>query len=337
MRTLAALGLTVGLTVGLSLGLAAAATPADAADFKMGTLAPKGSSWAKILEKGSKEIETKTAGRVKLKYYMGGQLGDEKDMVRQMKLGSVDGGAVTAVGLSLIKGDVRVLEMPLLFKNDKELDHVRGQLAPEFEKQFLDAGYVLLAWGDIGWTNLMTGIEVKSKADLKNVKMWAWTDDIIVRTLFKRIGVNGVPLGVPDVLPALQTGTINGCYGSPLVAIALQWYTKVKFASSTPLNYSIGALIMSKAGWAKISPEDQAAMRVIFTALGQDLQKTIRKDNERAKKAMEKAGVKFVPIPADLMADITKEAAGTVTELTGKLFQKELLDKVQKSLAQVRK
>lgn len=327
--------LTLGAVLALATSLAVPS--AHAVELKMGTLAPKGSSWSKLLEKGAKEVGTKTEGRVTLKYFMGGQLGDEKDMVRQMKLGSVDGGAVTAVGLSLIKGDVRVLEMPLLFKNDKELDHVRNKLAPEFEKQFLDAGYVLLAWGDIGWTNLMTGIEVKSKADLKNVKMWAWTDDIIVRTLFKRIGVNGVPLGVPDVLPALQTGTINGCYGSPLVAIALQWYTKVKFASATPLNYSIGALIIRKEVWAKISPEDQTAMRAVFTALGSDLQKTIRKDNDRAKKAMEKAGVKFVPIPPDLMADITKEAAGTITELTGKLFQKELLAKVQAAIAEVRK
>lgn len=324
-------------TLALATLLTLAAGTAPAAELKMGTLAPKGSAWAKILEKGAKEIDAKTAGRVKLKYFFGGQLGDEKDMVRQMKLGSVDGGAVTAVGLSLIKGDVRVLEMPLLFKSDKELDHVRNALAPEFEKQFLDAGYVLLAWGDIGWTHLMTGVEVKSKADLKSVKMWAWTDDIIVRTLFKRIGVNGVPLGVPDVLPALQTGTINGCYGSPLVGIALQWYTKVKFASATPLNYSIGALIVRKETWAKISPEDQKAMQEVFKTMGNDLQKTVRKDNERAKKAMEKAGVKFVPIPADLMADIEKEAKGSVAELTGKLFKQELLDKVQKSIAEVRK
>jgi TRAP-type transport system periplasmic protein len=306
-------------------------------ELKMATLAPKGSAWAKVMEKGAKDAETKTAGRVKFKYYFGGQLGDERDMVRQMKLGSLDGAAVTAVGLGLIKGDVRVLELPFLFKNDKELDYVRGKMQPDFEKQFDDAGYILLAWGDVGWIHLFTNAPVNGRADLAKAKMWAWTDDPIVRALFKRLGVNGVPLGVPDVLPSLQTGLINGCYGSPLVAVALQWYTKVKFATQLPIAYAIGALVVRKEVWNKLKPEDQKALREAAVTMGADLQKVIRKDNERAKKAMEKNGIKFVAAPAAMVADFEKEGQAVWGEMVGKLYKQELLDKLKKNLGEVRK
>src|SRR5262245_57186285 len=206
------------------LGLAAAAllapAEAEAREVKIATLAPDGSAWAKIMAEGGKKIGEKTSGRVQVKYFFSGSQGDERDVVRKMKLGQIDGSALTAVGLGLIKGDVRVLELPFLIKNNQELDYVRDKMAPDFEKQFADAGYVLIAWGDVGWTHYYSNREIKNKEDLKAVKMWAWTDDPIVRAFFKRMDINGVPLGVPDVLPALQTDTINACYGSPLAAVA---------------------------------------------------------------------------------------------------------------------
>src|SRR5262249_4141864 len=84
----------------------AAAPAARATAIKVATLAPKGSAWAKILEEGAKSIAEKTADRVQIKYFFSGSQGDERDVVRKMKLGQLDGSALTAVGLGLIKGDV---------------------------------------------------------------------------------------------------------------------------------------------------------------------------------------------------------------------------------------
>jgi TRAP-type C4-dicarboxylate transport system substrate-binding protein len=320
------------------LAFAPVASAQKVSEFKIASLAPKGSSWAKALEKGARIIEEGTSGRVKVKFFFSGSQGDERDVVRKMKLGQIDGSAITATGMGLIKGDVRVLELPFLFKNDKELDYVRDKMAPDFEKQFADAGYVLLAWGDVGWTHLYSNIEVKSKAELAQTKMWAWTDDPIVRTFFKRLGVNGVPLGVPDVLPSLQTGLINACYGSPLAAVALQWYTKVKFATSTPINYSIGALVLRKEAFNQLSPEDQQVVMTAGREMGAELKKAIRRDNERAKKAMEGSGIKFVATPDAFIAELDKEGKGVWDELSGgKLYASDLLEKVKKHLADVRK
>ncbi len=313
--------------VGVVPAKAQAAAPVE---LKMATLAPKGSAWAKILEKGGKDIEAQTQGRVKVKYFFSGQQGDERDVVRKMTSGNLDGAALTAVGLGLIKGDVRVLELPFMFTNDKQVDYVRDALKSEFEAQFDSAGYILLAWGDVGWTHIFTNIEVNTRADLAKTKMWAWKDDPIVRALFKGLGVNGVPLGVPDVYPQLQTGGIDACYGSPLAAVALQWYTKVKFATNTPISYSIGAMLVRKDVFSRLDPADQKIIRVSSTAMGVELLKMVRKDNERAKKAMQKSGVKFIDTPAALVADLQVEGQKVWKTLVGSLYKQDMLDKVLK-------
>lgn len=326
----------MGLVTTLVLGLCV--TPAFAqVEAKIATLAPKGSAWAKIMEKGAREIDTRTSGRVKLKYFFGGQQGDERDVVRKMKLGQLDGSALTAVGLGLIQPEVRVLELPFLFRTDRQLDYVRDKMAPDFESKFDGAGYVLLAWGDVGWVHLYSNIKVENRDDLGKTKMWAWTDDPIVRELFKLLGVNGVPLGVPDVLPSLQTGTINACYGSPLAAVALQWYTKVRFATTMPISYSIGALVMKKDVFSKLSTEDQKAVRDAGRMMGDELMKTVRKDNERAKKAMEKSGVTFVTSPAAMVSELEKNGQKVWGNLTGKLYPGDLLKTLQAHLAQAPK
>ncbi len=300
--------------------------------IRMATLAPRGSAWAKIMEKSAKELEKKTNGRVKIKYYFSGQQGDERDVVRKMKLGQLDGAAVTAVGLGLIKSDVRVLELPFLFSNDKQVDYVREKMAPEFK----EAGYVLPAWGDVGWVHLFANLPVKSKADLQKTKMWAWTDDPIVRATFRRLGVNGIPLGVPDVLPSLQTGLINACYGSPLGAGALQWYTKVKYATNDAMSYAIGALVIRKEVFDKLDPADQKLMLEQGRAVGKDLMKIVRRDNERAKKAMQKSGIDFISVPADMRKEWESEGKKVWDELAGQLYSKSLLEQVKKYAAEAK-
>ena len=327
------------LAVAILAAASLAPTVAMAAtvEIKLATLAPKGSAWAKIMAKGAADVEAKTAGRVKMTYFFSGQQGDERDVVRKMKLGQLDGAALTAVGLGIIKPDVRVLELPFLYTSDKQLDYVRDKMSADFEKQFDDAGYVLLAWGDVGWVHLYTNQAFQSRAELSKAKMWAWTDDPIVRALFKRLGVNGVPLGVPDVLPSLQTGLIDACYGSPLVAVAFQWYTKFKFASQIPLSYSVGALVVRKTVFESLSAEDRKALQDGGAAMGQELMKIVRKDNERAKKAMEKSGIRFVDAPAAMLADFETQGKGVWGELAGKVYSKALLDQVLKTIAEVRK
>ncbi|HEX5064099.1 MAG TPA: TRAP transporter substrate-binding protein DctP [Kofleriaceae bacterium] len=315
--------------------LAAVASPAslafgDNTELRIATLAPSGSPWMEVLGKGQAEINTKTAGRLTVKYYEGGQQGDERDFVRKMGLGQLDGAAITSVGLAMVDESIRVLELPRMFASVEELDAVADKMWPYFQKKFEKKGYKLADRGEVGWIYVMSKSKVDSVATLKSQKMWLWGDDQIFSALYKKLGLNGVPLGVPEVDAGLTSGKINGCYGSPVAAVALQWYSKVKYMTSMPMSFAIGATVIKMDSLKKASAEDQKAFDTIGKATQKKLRKVIRKANADAQLTMTKKGVTVVETPAAMVAEFDKAAQEVWKDLAGKVYSKEELDMVIK-------
>ena len=308
--------------------VSAHAVRADNTELRIATLAPSGSPWMEVLDKAQGEIKEKTSGRVTLKYFEGGQQGDERDFVRKIKLGQLDGAALTAVGLAMIDESIRVLELPMLFESAEELDYVADKMWPYFEKKFEKKGFKLNDRGEVGWVYFMSKNKVASMDDLKGQKLWLWGDDQLVGAVFKKLKLNGVPLGVPEVDAGLTSGKIDACYSSPVAAVALQWYTKVKYMTSMPMSFAIGATVVSLDALKKISPEDQKIVADIGKTNAKKLRKVIRKANEDAKGTMARKGVTIVPTPAGMVDDFTKQSGEVHQELVGKIYEKAELKMV---------
>ncbi len=301
---------------------------ADGTELRIASLAPTGSPWMDVLDKAANEINQKTAGRVSLKYFEGGQQGDERDFVRKIKLGQLDGAAVTSVGLSMIDESIRVLELPMMFQSPEELDYVADKLWPYFQKKFEKRGFRLNDRGDVGWIYFMSKNKIENLSDLQGQKLWLWGDDQLVGAIYKKLGLNGIPLGVPEVDGNLTSGKINACYGSPLAAVALQWYSKIKFMTTMPMSYSIGATVVSVDTYKKLSPEDAKVVDEIGRAYAKKLRKVIRKSNEDAKGTMIRRGVTIVPTPVATVDEFTKKSTEIWNELVGKMYSKEELKMV---------
>jgi TRAP-type transport system periplasmic protein len=322
-------GRLISLSAVASLAFAAPVF-AENVELRLATLAPSGSPWMEVLEKAQAEIKTKTAGRVAVKYYPGGQQGDERDFVRKIGLGQLDGAAVTSVGLSMIDESIRVLELPTMFKTVEELDYVADKMWPTFQARFEKKGYKLADRGEVGWLYFFTKNKVDSLATLKGHKLWLWGDDLIVNALYKKLGVNGVPLGVPEVDAGLTSGKINGCYSSPVAAVALQWYSKVKYMTSMPMSFAVGATIISTKSMAKLSADDRKSYESISKAHQKKLRKVIRKANEDAQKTMGRKGLTTVATPPAMVTDFEKNAQEVWKELVGKVYSQKDLDDVIK-------
>lgn len=297
--------------------------------IKIATLAPDGSSWMKLIREWAANIEKRAPG-VKLTFFAGGVAGDERDAVRKMKLGQLQGAALTATGLGLLQPQVRVFESPFMWNNVGEMDRVRAMLDDDIRKLFLEKGYVLLNWGDVGPVHLFTNVEIKSKDDLPKLKMWQWGDDPVVKGLFAAMGLKGVNLGVPDVLPSLQTGLIDACYGSPLSTLALQWNTKIKFMTKMAVSYAIGAQVMTKASWDALGPEVQKVILEESKKLDEKMRATVRdQDNARSLTKMVQLGLKVVDTPEPLVKDFMEKGRKLTVDLDGQLYTKEFRLKVE--------
>ena len=314
----------------LSLSPSVAKAQGANVEIRLATLAPSGSPWMAVLDKAASEIKQKTNGRVTMKYFEGGQQGDERDFVRKIKLGQLDGAAVTSIGLSMIDESIRVLEIPMLFASAEEVDYVADKMWPIFQKRFEKKGFKLNDRGEVGWIYFLSKTKVESLADLKGQKVWQWGDDAVVGAMFKKLGLNGVPLGVPEVDSSLTSGRISACYGSPVAAVALQWYTKVKYMTSMPMSFAIGATVVSNEAMKKLDPADLKAVEDISKAASKKLRKVIRKANDEAKATMVKKGVTIVNTPPAMVDEFTKNAAEVQKSLIGKVYEQSDLDLVIK-------
>lgn len=295
--------------------------------LRIATLAPDGSTWHAAFKQVAREVKKRTDGAVAIKIYAGGTMGDEPAMVRKMRTGQLDGAAVTNVGLGEINQQVLMLQLPLLFRNYKELDRVRDAMSGKFEALLNAEGFRMDGnWGDVGFAHLFSNTPIKVPSDVKKTKMWVWSSDAISKEIMKVSGVNAVELEVPDVLASLQTGLIDAFANSPYGAIALQWYTKAKYVTDLRLAMTIGGSVIRTESWEKLSTEQQEILHDVSKSKHTSLLKRIRKDNDKAMKVLVDKGIEVVK-PEDFGA--WKNVADSVRKnLTGSVFDKALVDEM---------
>jgi hypothetical protein len=116
---------------------------------------------------------------------------------------------------------------------------------PYFQKKFEKKGFRLAERGELGWIHFFSKNKVTSLAELRKQKLCMSTDDQLNSTIVNKLNIQGVPLAIPEIDAALTSGKINACFNSPLGVIALQWHTKVKYMSSMPMVYALGATVFS--------------------------------------------------------------------------------------------
>jgi len=320
------------------LALIILAVPADAARIKFATLAPDGTDAMKVMRTIDKELQEKTGGKVKFKFYAGGRQGDEKDMVRKIRVGQLHAGGFTGVGLGEIAPEIRVLDAPWLFKSSSEVDHIYNKFAADFESAFDKKGYILLGWTEVGFVHVFSNHQVKKAEDMKKLKIWVWEGDPIAEAAFGAIGVHPIPLSITDVNSSLQTGLINAVYSAPLYAIALQWHEKTKHVYSVPLANASGAVLISKKRFKKLKADEQKFLKEISAKHLRTLNEKTRLENEKAIVTLKKEGLKWnTPPSAKALMVFTEAGKKARKKLVGRLYSKELLERIEKALAAFRK
>jgi TRAP-type C4-dicarboxylate transport system substrate-binding protein len=296
--------------------------------LRIGTLAPKGSSWMRVFDAWNNTLAQKTNNRLKLHFYSGGAAGDERDAVRKAKAGQLDGALVTTMGLGQIVRSVLVLQAPGVCNTYKQIDAVRAQMAGDLENQFLGADFKLLGWGDAGQGRVFSNAQIVKPEDMRHTRMWSWKDDPTWQAILDAAQVNGVALGLPEVYPALRTDRIDAFPSTAIAAVAFQWYTKAAFVTKEPRNIVIGATVIRKDKFTAL-PDD---LKAILTQTGKDahsaLQASIRRDDDKALKAILGKGVQSVTTSAGSAQwnDVMKKARES---LVGKLYSGDLLRKVE--------
>jgi TRAP-type C4-dicarboxylate transport system substrate-binding protein len=282
----------------IALLLAGAVAQAGAATIKIATVAPDGTAWMREMRAAGEAIKSRTAGRVEVKYYPGGVMGDAPTVLRKIKIGQLQGGAFTGSEASIIAKDAQIYSLPFTYRSEEEIDRIRVKLDPLLKQQFAKAGFELLGLSGGGFAYLMSTRDIKTRDDLKAAKVWVPQGDTIAELAFKAAGVAPIPLPLSDVYTSLQTGLVDTAANTTSGAIAFQWHTKLKHMIDLPLTYVVGEVVVDKKAYDALSPEDRNAVSAEFGAGFARLEKLNRSDNAAAREALKQQGISITTTDA---------------------------------------
>jgi len=281
-------------------------------------------------------VRKESGGRVGFKIYPRQTQGDEQSVLRKIRVGQLQAGGFTGVGLGDVAPKVRILDTPFLVRNYAEVDYLYRTFDAEFRQAFEEGGFELLGWAEVGFVYVFTSIPVEKPADLDRIKMWVWEGDPVAETAFRTLNMKPIPLSILDVMTSLQTGLIDAFYTSPLAAVATQWFTRAKYMVGVRLADASGAVLISKRYFDKIPPELQEILIRNGKKYMEKLTMLSRQDNEKAIETLKKQGIQVTKVPEKDVQQYVEAGDKARKVLVGTIYTQEFLDRVTQSLREFR-
>lgn len=324
----------------LLLLLLSMAAPARAAQpkyqIKLATMAPENSSLMHIFTAMNAELLKETHGQLEFRMYAGFVLGDEADVLRKLRIGLVQAAAFTDTALTDLNPQLRVLQVPFLFNNYREVDYVLGHMQGALKKRFAKKGFVVLGWPELGFIYLMSKQPIAGLADLKGKKVWAQANAPMAQALISKAAVSTVAITAPDVLMALQTNLLDVVYNSPYYAVVTQWYTQLKYFTDLPLSYIGGALLINKRTFDRLPPNLQQTLTRVCAKYTRELVEKTRQDNAEAIRVILQRGMqKVTPTPSQVKT-LRKLSHEAMSGLSPRILSQQDLKQVEAELAAYR-
>ncbi|HEY2748366.1 MAG TPA: TRAP transporter substrate-binding protein DctP [Polyangia bacterium] len=317
------------LAIGFAVLLACvpAAAHADVI-IKLGTLAPNGSTWHTLLKEMGQKWEQASGGKVKLRIYPGGVLGNESDMVKKMRIGQLQAAALTTLGLHDIAPDAQAVDVPGLVDSWPTLDYVMDRMGPKLERILEGKGYAVLGWSEVGFVRFFSTKRYASLADMQRAKMFCWEGDPAAAEAWRVAGFHPVVMSSTDIVPGLQTGLIDTVALAPLYAYSSRMFEKAKYMLDLPWAVLTGATVVRKDEWDKVPADIKPKLIEISREYAKKIAVEVRRMDNEALENMVKQGLVSVK-PTD-PADFLQAAQKSYGVIRGKVVPAETFDEVRK-------
>jgi TRAP-type C4-dicarboxylate transport system substrate-binding protein len=306
--------------------------------LKLGTLAPADSDWIKAINDVFDEVLRKSTEKPKVIFYSGGVMGDEDEMIRKIRIGQLHGGGFTTLGIKKIAPELSVLDLPMLFRNEKEVDFIFDKFLPDFENFFEKRGFKLLLLTEQGFSYFFTTRKDVSKLkDLGKTRMWGWKDERVILSVVKVLGSNPIFVLVPDVLSALETGMLETVDLSPMACISLQWCNLMKVMINYPYRFEAGALVIYKKSWDALPSDFKVSLETALKQKRQWITEKIREGNKRSIERLKMMNIKFVDVSYDEINWFHDEVRKKIWYAENTEYSHEFLRRIEEELENFRK
>jgi TRAP-type C4-dicarboxylate transport system substrate-binding protein len=330
LLVLAALGL-------LALGAARPAAADETFELKIATVAPDKTPWADLLKDYKKAVEKASGGKIKVRIFLGGTMGDENETVRMAARGQISGvGASTGAVASLVE-ELSAIEIPFLFNNANEADFVLDKyLLSPMEKLFRDKGLVLVMWSENGFRHFGGNFEIAKPGDLRSKKMRSQESYVHIE-MWKALGAAAQAIPTTEVTTALKTGSVEGFDQALLYMVAGTWHSSITHLTLSAHIYQPAVIAFNKDWFDKLPPE----LQKICIDEGRKIVRTgrlaIRKMNPSLLDIVKSAKVKIRTLSAAERAAFVKATAGVSGKVKAKSAStRTIVELIERGLADYR-
>jgi TRAP-type transport system periplasmic protein len=317
----------------LACGLLAAGS-VSALTIKMGSLAPVGSPWELAARRIAAEWDRLSGGTVTVKIYAGGVAGDEPDMIRKMRIGTLNASLMTVTGLQDIFNGLKTLSYPLLIRSDAELAFVLGRMEPFFDTALSQRGFKPIFWSPSGWVYFFSRSPVVNPSDLRRQKLWVWSGDPDEVQAYQSAGFQTVTVAATDLMTSLQGGMVDALVTSPLVAASSQWFGIAGNMCAMKLAPLWGAGVVSTKAWAQIPLDLQPRLLEAAQRIADEMVPDVVKADGQAIDVMLKYGLKINQVPEPAAAAWADLLQKTFAGLVGRSYDKESFEMVTRYLGE---
>jgi TRAP-type C4-dicarboxylate transport system substrate-binding protein len=296
--------------------------------LKLATIVPDGSVWDKSLKEMGNEWKQATDGRVSLTVFGGGSQGDESTVLRKMRLGALQGAALTVVGLGSIDWSFNVFNVPFFFESYDELNAVVDQLTPTLQQRLQAKGFVLVHWGHGGWLQVFSKQPIQSVGDLKAQKLWTSAGDDRMTQWYKANGYQPRAMAMTDILTGLTTGMLDALPTPPIGALAFQWYKQTPYMLDIGLTPLVGATVVSRKVWDGIPQADRGKLSEVAARTEKQLKADVPKQDAFAVALMSGQGLKVTKATGP---DWRREAEALAKTVRGQMVPPDIFDMATKA------
>ncbi|MEW6076347.1 MAG: TRAP transporter substrate-binding protein DctP [Thermodesulfobacteriota bacterium] len=315
--------------------------------FKVGTLAPPGTPWLTVPETiAFPEIERLSEGRVLMKIYGGGVMGEDTDILRKMDMGQLDSCGCTSLGVLAASPDTSAFLVPGLFKNYEEVDYICEKFRKRLDEGFEKKGYILAALIDTGFFYMFSKNKITGLADLRKQKVLTWFG-AMETALYKELSINPTPVAVPEIVSTLSTGLADTNLSPAGWMLGMQAYQYSKYFLKPALLYSPAAVIVSTKTKERLRKQInvsetyahnvQELLVFEFNSIEPEWRRQIRAYEGKSLEAFEsKCGIKVMTFSFEDQQAIEKAGESVQRQMAGKAFSADLIVDIKKALEEYR-
>jgi TRAP-type C4-dicarboxylate transport system substrate-binding protein len=303
--------------------------------LRMAGMAPDGSSWTRELKAFSREVEARTHGHVRLKWYWGGIAGDEAQVFERIRRDQLDGQAA-AQACERVAPSLRITRVLGLFQSRDETLFVLRRISDRLDQEVRKNSFVGFFAG-MGSDIMFTRGPVRDLAELKKTRMWLWDLDELMRVQLEALGLQPVRLPVADALAAYEDGRSDGFFAIPTAALAYQWSARAHYFTELRLGFLSGCLLLANRAFDSLSIDEQQAFRDAAAGLVQRFEELGRSEDEKLLHGLfQKQGLRSLSPSATFRSEFFAAAEEARQHIPPSLVAPDLLQKVGGWLADYR-